>query len=92
MKSLIKHLQDVKLNYKQESKNIIHITLNENHTWINGYGETMTRKAFVRVYKLESYKTNNYGVSWSTGYSTSEKKEVKTVKEVKDLVNKLIKL
>ena len=92
MKTLIKFLNENKIEYVIKN-NIIIIDTKEVHTWENGYGEIMKLNGFIRIYKLESYKFYNYGISYSVDYSkTAYDEKIKTVKEAKMGIIKLLKL
>lgn len=90
MKTLIKFIES--LGFKCEmDRDVLVIKTGKIYEWVNGYNETMTQEGYIRVYKLESYKYNNYGVSWSTGYSLSLNKDCHKIEDVKKLLEELLK-
>jgi len=90
MKSIIKYLESKGFEYTIKDKAII-IDLGYDVTWINAYKEVMRQRARIKIYKLESYKYNNYETEYTYNYMMAEIKQHKTYKDVINYIENKVK-
>jgi hypothetical protein len=89
VKNLIKYLESKGIQYTIKDQAII-IDLGYDNTWINAHGKEMKERATLRIYKLESYRQNNYGSGHNYEYSKCKRQEHKTQKDVVNYIEQII--